>query len=93
MLHFTTAAIDDVIPKKKQRGPSSRAQTQQKYQEALRHAIIDQGQALVIELDPSDKPLTIRNRVKRATEVLALKDITIRRRGSRIIAYHTQPDG
>jgi hypothetical protein len=42
-------------------------------------------------MDPSDKPLTIRNRIKRAADALGYADITIRRRRNTIVAY--RPDG
>lgn len=87
MPRFSTAPIEEVVPQRKQRQPSQRAQTQREYQDALRHAIVDEGQALVIELDAEDKPLTIRNRIKRAAEALGLEGVAIRRRKDRIVAY------
>jgi len=78
MAQFSVAAAVDVVPQKKSRGPSQRVQTQQAYQEALHNAVIDQGEALVVILDDEDKPLTIRNRIKRAADRLELKDIAIR---------------
>ena len=87
MPRFSTAPIDEVVPQRKQRQPSQRAQTQREYQDALRHAIVDEGQALVIELDPDDKPLTLRNRIKRAAEALGREGVAIRRRKDRIVAY------
>jgi hypothetical protein len=87
MAHFSTARIEEVVPKRKQRQPSQRAQTQQLYQNALRSAFLDGGQALVVELEPQDKPLTIRNRIKRAADALGIEHVTIRRRRDRIYAY------
>jgi hypothetical protein len=91
MPRFTTAPVKDVAPQRRQRQPSQRAQTQQQYQEAVRSALIDRNEALIVEFDPEDKPLTIRNRVKRAIESLDLQDVTIRRRGNRIVAYRLEP--
>ena len=87
MAQFSTAPIEEVVPQKKQRQPSQRAQVQQQYQDALQNALNSQGQALVVELEGDDKPLTIRNRIKRAADAIGAKDITIRRRRNRIIAY------
>lgn len=86
MPRFTTAPIEEVAPKRTQRQQSQRAQTQQRYQEALREAI-EHGRALVVELEPDDKPLTIRNRMKRAAQSLGLEDVVIRRKKDRIAAY------
>ena len=90
MPRFTTAPIEEVAPQRRQRQPSQRAQTQQQYREAAQNALIDRREALVVELDPEDKPLTIRNRIKRAIDSLDLQDVTIRRRGNRIVAYQLQ---
>lgn len=92
MPRFSTAPIAEVVPQRKQRQPSQRAQTQREYQEALRHALLDEQEALVIELDPEDKPLTIRNRIKRASEALGLDGVAIRRRKDRIVAYLASED-
>jgi hypothetical protein len=93
MPRFTTAPVDDVAPKRRQRQPSQRAQTQQQYQEALRSALLDKSEALVVELDPEDKPLTIRNRIKRAADLLGLEHVVIRRKRDRIVAYQAQSKG
>ncbi|MGI8827180.1 MAG: hypothetical protein ACR2JC_16370 [Chloroflexota bacterium] len=87
MVRFTTAPVEEVAPKSKQRQPSMRAQIQEQYQDALRNAVTERHEALVVELEPEDKPLTIRNRIKRASEMLGLEDIVIRRRGNRMVAY------
>ncbi len=87
MVRFTSAAVEEVMPARKQRQPSQRSQIQRQYQDAVRDAIVIRHKALVVELDPNDKPLTIRNRIKRAADSLGLKDISIRRRKNRIIAY------
>lgn len=87
MPRFSTAPVEEVVPKRRQRQPSQRAQTQEQYQTAVRDALIQKHEALVIELEPEDKPLTIRNRVKRAADALGLQHVSIRRRGNRIIAY------
>jgi hypothetical protein len=92
MVRFASAPVEEVAPKRKQRVPSERAQIQRMYQEELRMALLDRQQALVVELDPSDKALTIRNRIKRAAIVLGLENITIRRRGQRIVAYISAPE-
>lgn len=89
MARFTTAPVQDVAPKRTQKQPSQRAQVQQQYQDALRSAVVDSHQALVVELEPSDKPLTVRNRIKRAVQALDLQDVVIRRKGNRIVAYQT----
>jgi hypothetical protein len=87
MAHFTTAPIADVVPKKKAaRGPSQRAQTQQRYRDALQDAL-GANKALVLELEPDDKALTIRNRIRRAVTTLGVDDVAVRRRGDRIVAY------
>ena len=85
--------MEEVAPKRRQRQPSQRAQTQQQYQEALRSALLDKSEALVVELDPGDKPLTIRNRIKRAADLLGLEHIVIRRKKDRIVAYQAQSKG
>ena len=87
MPRFTTAPIEEVVPKRKLRQPSQRAQIQQQYREALQNAMSSQRQALVVELEPDDKPLTVRNRIKRAADSLGLEEVAIRRRRDRIIAY------
>ena len=87
MPRFTSAPVEEVVPQRKQRQPSQRAQTQQQYQDALRDALLDKHEALVVELEPDDKPLTIRNRIKRAAETLGLENVAIRRRRDRIVAY------
>jgi formaldehyde-activating enzyme involved in methanogenesis len=87
MARFTSAPVETVIPKRKQRQPSQRAQIQEQYQDAVRNAIVENHEALVVELEGDDKPLTIRNRIKRAADVLGVTDVTIRRRKDRIIAY------
>ena len=89
MARFTTAPVQDVAPKRTQKQPSQRAQVQQQYQDALRSAVVDGHQALVVELEPNDKPLTVRNRIKRAVQALDLQDVVIRRKGNRIVAYQT----
>ncbi|HEX6509613.1 MAG TPA: hypothetical protein VF221_18445 [Chloroflexota bacterium] len=87
MPRFSTAPVEEVAPKRKQRHPSKRAQIQKQYQEALRDALDNDGQALVIELEAEDKPLTVRNRIKRAADTLGIENIVIRRRKDRILAY------
>jgi hypothetical protein len=87
MPQFTVAPVEEVMPKRKQRQPSQRSQTREQYQTELRNALSGEGQALVVEMDPSDKPLTIRNRIKRAADALGYTDITIRRRKNTIVAY------
>lgn len=86
MVKFATAPVHEVVPRRKQRQPSSRAVIRGQYQQALREAI-HQQEALVVELEEGDKPLTIRNRLSRAAEMLGLEGVVIRRRGSRIVAY------
>lgn len=92
MARFTSAPVEEVAPRRKQRQPSQRAQTQKLYQDALRNALLEQHQALVVELEPEDKPLTIRNRIKRAAQTLGLENVTIRRRRDRIVAYQSESD-
>jgi hypothetical protein len=87
MPRFTTAPVEQVAPKRRQRQPSQRSQIRKQYQEALRDAVSYKHEALVVELDPSDKPLTIRNRIKRAAETLGIDGLVVRRRKDRIIAY------
>jgi hypothetical protein len=92
MPRFTTAPVEDVAPKRKQRQPSQRAQIQKQYQEALRDAMLHRQEALVVELEADDKPLTIRNRIKRAAEVLGLENVNIRRKRDRIVVYQMQSE-
>ena len=92
MPRFTTAPVEDVAPKRKQRQPSQRAQIQKQYQEALRDAMLHKQEALVVELEADDKPLTIRNRIKRAAEVLGLENVNIRRKRDRIVVYQMQSE-
>jgi hypothetical protein len=92
MPRFTTAPVEDVAPKRKQRQPSQRAQIQKQYQEALRDAMLYKQEALVVELEADDKPLTIRNRIKRAAEVLGLENVNIRRKRDRIVVYQMQSE-
>jgi len=87
MVRFTSAPVEEVLPRHSPRRPSKRAQIQKQYQEALRSAVLDNREALVVELEPDDKALTIRNRIKRAAELLGIEDIAIRRRRDRIIAF------
>lgn len=89
MVRFTSAPVEEVIPARKQRQPSQRSQIQQQYQDAVRDSIMNEHRALVVELDPNDKPLTIRNRIKRAADTLGIENISIRRRKNRIIAYES----
>jgi hypothetical protein len=84
---FTTAPVEQVAPKRRQRQPSQRSQIRKQYQEALRDAVLYKHEALVVELDPTDKPLTIRNRIKRAADALGIDGLVVRRRKDRIVAY------
>ena len=90
MPRFTTAPIEEVVPKRKSRQPSMRSQIRHEYQEAVRDALVRRGEALVVELEPDDKPLTIRNRIKRAAESIGVDNVTIRRRRDRIVAYRPE---
>jgi tRNA (Thr-GGU) A37 N-methylase len=87
MPRFTTAPVEQVAPKRRQRQPSQRSQIRKQYQDALRDAVAYKHEALVVELDPADKPLTVRNRIKRAAESLGIDGLVVRRRKNRIIAY------
>lgn len=87
MVRFTTAPIEDVVPQSKQREPSQRAVIQEQYQQALREALVEHHHALVVEFEADEKPLTIRNRIRRAADLLQLEDVVIRRRGNRMVAY------
>jgi hypothetical protein len=87
MPRFTTAPVEQVAPKRRQRQPSQRSQVRKQYQDALRDAVQYKHEALVVELDPTDKPLTIRNRIKRAADALGIDDLVVRRRKDRIVAY------
>ena len=89
MVKFATAPVEDVAPKRQQRQPSNRALMQAQYQQAL-HDAIKQQRALVVDLEDDDKPLTIRNRLNRAAQVLGLDPLVIRRRGSQLFAYQLQ---
>jgi len=91
MPRFSTAPVHEVAPQRISKPPSQRSLLQQEYREALQNAL-DAGQALVIDLEPNDKPLTIRNRVSKAAVALGHEDLTIRRKGNRILAYHRIAD-
>lgn len=90
MVRFTSAPVREVAPKRQQHQPSQRAQIQAQYREALHDTVMDRHEALVVEMNPEDKPLTIRNRLKRAAETLGLRDIVIRRRRNTVVAYLPQ---
>ena len=92
MPRFRTAPVEQVAPKRRQRQPSQRAQIRKQYEEALRDAMLYKHEALVVELDADDKPLTIRNRIRRAADALGLDTIVIRRRKDRIVAYQPPED-
>lgn len=87
MTRFMTAPITDVVPRRRGSEPSRRAQIRAQYQDALRNAVLDHHEALVVEMDANDKPLTIRNRIQRAAEAIGITDLRIRRRGNRVVAY------
>ena len=87
MVRFTTAPVHDVLPKRRQRHSSLRQQTQDQYRQLLQTAVVDHHQALVVELEPGDKPLTIRNQINRAATTLGITNLVVRRRGDRVIAY------
>jgi hypothetical protein len=91
MPRFKTAPVEQVAPKRRQRQPSQRAQIRKQYEEALRDAMLYKHEALVVELDTDDKPLTVRNRIRRAADALGIDNIVIRRRRDKIVAYQT-PD-
>lgn len=86
MARFAMAPVQEVASKKHQGRRSQRAEMRAQYEQALQDAVAQQ-QALVVELEEGDKPLTIRARLKKAAETLGMADIVIRRRGERIIAY------
>lgn len=87
MARFSTAPLQEVVPPPITKGPSQRALLQEEYREALKNAL-DVGEALVLDLEPDDKPLTIRNRLTKAAHALGREDLTIRRKRNRILAYH-----
>lgn len=87
MTRFTTAPVDEIVPRRRERAPSQRAELQRQYRDAIENAIINEGEALIVHLDPDEKPLTIRSRVKKAAQSLGLDSVVIRRRGRRIIVY------
>jgi hypothetical protein len=89
MPRFTTAPVEQVAPKSKQRQPSQRSQVRRQYEEALSDAVRNKHEALVVELEPGDKPLTIRNRIKRAADSLGIENIVVRRRRDKIVAYES----
>lgn len=66
--------------------PSNRAHVREQYEDALRQAVTN-GQALIVELEPGEKHMTVRNRLKRAGEMLRLEQMVMRRRGDRIVVY------
>jgi hypothetical protein len=87
MPRFTTAPVEQVAPKRTQRQPSQRAQIRKQYEDALRDAVNYKHEALVVQLEPDDKPLTIRNRIRRAATSLGLEHLVIRRKRDKIVAY------
>lgn len=87
MPRFATAPVEQVAPKRTNRQPSQRAQVRKQYEDALRDAVQYKHEALVVELDAEDKPLTIRNRIRRAADTLGLENVVIRRRRNKIVAY------
>lgn len=91
MPRFTAAPLEDVVPPPKRRHPSRRAQVEQQYQQALLDALA-KLEALVVELEDGDQPVTIRNRLRRAGERLGIEQLSIRKRGTRIIAYRVRED-
>ncbi len=91
MPRFSTAPVTEVAPQRTTKGPSPRSLLQQEYREVLQNAL-DVGHALVIEQDPADKALTIRNRVSKAAQALGHDDLTIRRKGTTILAYSRLAD-
>ncbi len=91
MPRFSTAPVHEVVPQHKTKGPFQRSLMQQEYRGALQSALAA-GKALVIELEPEDKALTIRNRVRKAAQALGREDLTIRRKGNRVLAYHRAAD-
>jgi len=93
MVRFASAPVEEVVTKRKQHQPSQRAQIQRQYQDALRDAVFNRHEALVVELESDDKPLTIQNRIKRAASALGLDVVVVRRRRDRIVAEQdTGPD-
>lgn len=86
MAKFVMAPIRDVVPAYHRRNRSRRAEVRAQYEQALQDAL-DQQQALVVELEEGEKPLTIRARLRNAAEALSFEDIVIRRRGDQIVAY------
>src|SRR5438309_2347258 len=89
MVRFSVAPVAEVAPKPRRRGPSRRSLTREQYRQALEQALAD-GEALVVEMEPDEKPLTVRQRVVRAAKALGAEDVRIRRRGNRIIAYQDE---
>jgi hypothetical protein len=89
MARFSSAPVTEVIPKRKTRQPSQRAALKEQYRSALRDAVLERREALIVALDPDDKPLTIRNRITRAAEELGIEGLSVRRRGDRIVAYRS----
>lgn len=93
MPQFSTAPVREVAPKRRQRQPSQRAVIRKQYEDALRDAVQYKHEALVVSLDAHDKPLTIRNRIRRAADALGLKNVVIRRRKDKIVAYEPEEAG
>jgi hypothetical protein len=87
MTKFSTAPVAVIIPKRRERAPSQRAELQKQYRDAIENAIINEGEALIVELDPDEKPLTVRSRLQKAAQALGLDSVVIKRRGRRIVVY------
>ena len=92
MPRFTTTPLEEVLPQRRYQGPSRRTIMRQEYEAAVRDALMDHKEALVVLLEEEDNPLTIRNRIKRAATSLGLQNVVIRRRGDRIVAYQETTD-
>lgn len=87
MAQFKRVPVDEARPLTKAKVPSQRDQIRREYEEALRDAVIDHGEALAILIGPDDKPLTIKNRIDRAAQALGLDRIKVRRKGDYVFAY------
>lgn len=94
MPSFTSSPVASVLPKtNKTANPGVRKAAFQAMLSQVQ-TLVDTDEndtnrpALIVELDETDKPITIRNQINRAAAQLGIT-MYVRRRGSQVIAYKT----
>jgi hypothetical protein len=95
MAKFGTASVTEVLPaSRKNKGTGERAAIAAEYRKMLNQAIND-GVALVVDLDEGEKALTARNRLLAAATKLGMAaQIVIKKVHNKpqVIAYHVDHD-